>query len=223
MLELTDLLQREQTLGTSLAQLAEVAVSSVPGCGAASIALSVEGVAATAAISARVALELDLVQYATGDGPCLRSLARAETIRVDIVEADDELPHFAAGARLRGVRSVLSVPAVLDEQPVGTLNLYSFGGPFDDEGTGAARVLATQVAIAISRSPELVLAQRVADEAQEEAEDAAEVSLATGLLMANEACTRQQAEGLLHSAADRDERSVVQIARRIIAEQQRRL
>jgi AmiR/NasT family two-component response regulator len=42
------------------------------------------------------------------------------------------------------------------------------------------------------------------------------VNVATGLLMVNEACTAEQAEGLLHHAAIQDEKTVVEIAQRII-------
>jgi GAF domain-containing protein len=220
--ELTDLLQRDQTLGTNVARLAEVAVTSVPGCDAASVALSVEGSAATAAISARVALELDLVQYDAGEGPCLSSMERAETIRLDVVEQGDEMPHFAVGARQRGIRSVLSVPAVVRGRSVGTLNLYSRTHLFDESGETIAHLLAAQVAIAISRSPEMAIAQQVADAAQQESNDAADVAMATGLLMVDEDCTREQAEGLLRSASRHDERTILEVARQLITEQRRR-
>jgi len=68
---LAEVIQGQRTLGGALAGIAEAATASVPRCDAASVAISIEGSPSTAAITARVALELDTVQYDTNDGPCL--------------------------------------------------------------------------------------------------------------------------------------------------------
>src|SRR5207245_2054935 len=119
-------------------------------------------------------------------------------------------------AKLRGVQGVLSIPTMWGDTIVGTLNLYSRSGPFDESAEAVGTVLASQVAIAVSRSPEFVAARNVVEHAQRDLDDQAEVQIATGLLMVNEACTAEQAEGLLRSAALRDERTIVEIAQRII-------
>jgi GAF domain-containing protein len=214
--QLAEVLQSQRTLGGALAEIAEAATVSVPGCDAASIAISIAGRPATAAITARVALELDMVQYDTKDGPCLTSFGSMATVRVDLVEHGDDFPHFAPAARRRGVRGVLSVPASWGGEVVGTLNLYSRSGAFDESAVSVASVLASQIAIAVSRSPEFAAARSVVEEAQRNADDEADVNLATGLLMVNEGCTAEQADGLLRQAATADEQTVLQIAQRII-------
>jgi GAF domain-containing protein len=218
---LAEVLQSERTLGAALATIAEAATVSVPRCHAASIAISLEGRPATAAITARVALELDMVQYDAGDGPCLTSFRTASTVRVDLVEQGDAFPHVTVAARRLGVRSVLSVPATWGNEVVATLNLFSRSGPFDETADAVAAVLAAQVAIAVSRSPEFAAARAVVEEAQRDADDLADVNVATGLLMVNEACTAEQAEGLLRHAAVQDEQTVVEIAQRIIRQHHR--
>jgi GAF domain-containing protein len=214
--QLAEVLQTQRTLGGALAGIAEAATRSVPGCDAATIAISIEGRPATAAMTARVALELDMVQYDTDEGPCLTSYRSEETIRLDVREHGEAFPHFAAAARERGIRGVLSIPALWGSDVVGTLNLYSRRGPFDESAAQVAAVLAAQVAIAVSRSPEFAAARSVVEEAQRAAEDHADVNLATGMLMVTQACTAEQAEGLLREAAVADERTVLQIAHRIL-------
>lgn len=214
--ELAEVLQTQRTLGAALASIAEAATVSVPGCDAASIAISIAGRPSTAAITARVALELDLVQYDHDDGPCLTAFRSMETLRIDLVEQEADFPHFVRAARQRDVRAVLSVPAKWGGEVVGTLNLYSRATPFDETAASIASVLAAQIAIAISRSPEFVAARAVVEEAQRNADDSADINLATGLLMMNEACTAEQANGLLEQAALHDERTILQIAHRII-------
>ena len=214
--QLAEVLQTQRTLGAALAGIAEAATVSVPGCDAASIAISIAGRPATAAVTARVALELDMVQYDTQDGPCLTAFQSMSTIRVDLVEQGDAFPHFALAARRKGVRGVLSVPATWGDEVVATLNLYSRSGPFDQSAESIASVLGAQVAIAVSRSPEFAAARGVVEQVQRDADDEADVNLAAGLLMVNESCTAEQAEGLLRQAANRDERTVLEIAQRII-------
>jgi GAF domain-containing protein len=220
--ELAKVLQSQRTLGAALAGIAEAATVSVPGCDAASIAISIAGRPATAAITARVALELDLVQYDLDDGPCLTSFQTVSTLRMDLVDQDDDFPHFARAAKERGIRAVLSVPATWGTEVVGTLNIYSRTHPFDETAATIAAVLAAQVAIAISRSPEFAAARAVVEEAQRNADDDADINLATGLLMVEQACTTEQAQGLLHEAATHDEKTIVDIAHRIIEEHRSR-
>lgn len=175
----------------------------------------------TAATTARIALELDMVQYDTDDGPCLRSFRTRSLLRLDIADRDDPFPHFTGEARLRGIEGVLSTPALWGDDLVGTLNCYSRTGPFDESAEAVAGVLAAQVAIAVSRSPEFVAARNVVEQSQRDLEDEAQVQLATGLLMVNEACSAEQAEGLLRSAAAHDERTILEIAHRIIEQHHR--
>jgi GAF domain-containing protein len=217
--KLAEVLQTQRTLGAALARIAEAATTSVPGCDAASIAISVAGRPATAAITGRIALELDLVQYDLDDGPCLQTFHSVGALRLDLVDSDEEFPHFARAARERGVRAVLSLPATWGGEVVGTLNLYSRTRPFDETAESIALLLAAQVAIAISRSPEFVAARAVVEEAQRGADDDADINRATGLLMVNEACTAEQAEGLLRHAALQDETTIIEIAHRIIEQQ----
>jgi len=88
--------------------------------------------------------------------------------------------------------------------------------PFDETAETIAVVLAAQVAIAVSRSPEFGAARDVVEHAQRDLDDDAQIGIATGLLMVNEACTTEQAERLLHSAATQDQKTIVEIATRII-------
>src|SRR5436305_14414863 len=123
--QLAEVLQTQSTLGGALAGIAEAATESVPGCDAATIAISIEGRPATAAMTARIALELDMVQYDTGEGPCLTTFRTMNMVRLNLAEKDEPFPHFAVAARRQGVRSVLSVPASWGTEVVGTWNPYS--------------------------------------------------------------------------------------------------
>jgi len=219
--QLAEVIQNEDSLGAALASIAEAATVSVPGCDAASIAISLEGRPVTAAITARIALQLDVTQYDLHDGPCLSSFRSMDTLRLDITEPGEAFPHFTRAAQMLGVKGVMSVPALWGDDIVGTMNLYSRLGPFDQSAEAIATVLASQVAIAVSRSPEFAAARNVVEHAQRDLDDQAQVQMATGLLMVNEGCPSEQAEALLRSAATQDEKTILQIAQRIVQQHDR--
>src|SRR6478735_12480165 len=93
--QLPDVLPTQRTLGGTLAGIAEAATDSVPGCDAATIAISIGGRPATAAMTATVALELDMVQYEHDDGPCLTTFHTASALRIDLYEHGETFPHIA--------------------------------------------------------------------------------------------------------------------------------
>src|SRR5688572_1900178 len=105
-------LQTQRTLPAKLEAVAEVLARVIDGCDSVSIALVVEGRITTAASSSQLAVEADLVQYDNHEGPCLASVANAQTIRIDLLPQDERFEHFAPGAIEVGVESVLSVPLI---------------------------------------------------------------------------------------------------------------
>ncbi len=123
--QLDDLLRTQRTLVAKMEAVAEIIERVVGRCDAASVALIVEESMITGASSSQLAIEADLVQYRTGEGPCLRSADRQATIRIDALPLDERFVHFAPGAIDIGVTSVLSIPLVSGRDTVGSLNLYS--------------------------------------------------------------------------------------------------
>jgi len=82
------------------------------------------------------------------------------TVRVNLVEDGDAFPHFTEAALRKGVRGVLSMPSKWGDEIVATLNMYSRMGPFDESAVSIGLILAAQVAIAVSRSPEFAASSR---------------------------------------------------------------
>src|SRR5205814_6743152 len=100
-------------------------------------------------------LEVDLVQYDTGEGPCLEAIRKSDLVRLDVVDSATAYPHFAPGALDAGIETVLSVPAVWHGNVVGALNLYSktSGAYRDENALTLGHTLATYAAESIVTSP----------------------------------------------------------------------
>ena len=90
---------RERSLADDLQRLTQMTTRHLVRSSGASIALLIDGKPSTVAISDHVALEVDLVQYNTEEGPCITALA-GNAIRVGCLRDDERFPHFAVGAAI---------------------------------------------------------------------------------------------------------------------------
>lgn len=124
---------REKTLAGDLSRLTRLTMKLIEPAAAISVALLVDGHTTTAAASDRVAIELDLVQNAEDEGPCLLALD-GRSVRVALLATGERFPHFAIGAADQRIKSVLSVPILSDGDMIGTMDIYSqHPDAFDDE------------------------------------------------------------------------------------------
>ena len=212
---LAETLFNQQTLKADLGRHVRLACAVVPRCSGASVALLVDGEPTTVAVTDRVTLELDVVQYDNSQGPCLAALG-GDPIRIGFVAHDERFPHFAVGAADRRVLSVLSTAIRYNGTIVGTLNLYSHErDAFDSTAEQMALVFAAEAAAALAKSDLYQHARSLRQRLQEEHDTSAEVPLAEDARMAMQACTADQALALLRHADTAT--PLVDVARRCLA------
>ena len=101
----------------------------------------------TPAASGDLAVDLNAVQYAAGEGPCLTAISQQRPQLIDAVAAEARWPAFTASAGAVGVRSSLSVPMPETSSPAG-LNLYCAveGGYRSARAQALAKLLAAAAA-----------------------------------------------------------------------------
>jgi GAF domain-containing protein len=208
----------EKTLKADLERLARLAVDLVADCSSASFTVLVDGEPTSLGVADRVALEIDMVQYDGGDGPCLAAL-NGDSIRIGFIPHDDQFPHFAIGAADRRVLSVLSTPVIDHGTVLGSLNMYSrTAESFADQAThDTAAVLAAEAANAIIKSTFLDRARATRDQMQADHDEASQVARAQGVLMAIHDTSAAQALNLIRSAASDNGDRLIVIAERILA------
>jgi GAF domain-containing protein len=207
----------ETSLKADLERVCRITCQLMERCSGASVSMLVEGEPTTVAVTDRVTLQLDLVQYDGGDGPCITALG-GEMVRIGYVAADERFPHFARGAADRRVNSVLSTPAIDHGQTVGSLNIYSHQrDAFDDRAHDTALIMAAEVAHALVRSTVLSTARTTRDRLQEQHDEDALVARAEGALMALQDCSNAQAGDLIRNAAHHNGERLRVTAERILA------
>ncbi len=218
------LLRTQRTLPAKLETVVAIAKRTVPNCDGAGIVLMIEGRPTTAAVSDWLALEIDLVQYDTGEGPCLAAIEESHVVRIDILERDERFSHFAPGALDLDLESVLSMPLAVENTVVGALNLYSRRpNAFDHEAEQAAQPLAQQAAELIATSPLYAYSLDMVDGLLESLEDQAVIAQAAGVIMVIESRTSEEAMDQLRTLALDRGTSMREVADSIIAEHPTRI
>lgn len=215
----TKLLKTQRSLPAQMEAVVGIVKRTVPSCDAAGIVLLVEGEPTSVAVTDRLTIELDLVQYNTGDGPCLTALRDGNVIRIDILERDSRFTRFAPGALDQGLRSVLSTPLDANGRTVGALNMYSTTeNAFDDRTSEAVRPIAEYAGQAIGTSPLYAYSLDMVDGLVEDLESRAIIEQATGVLMASQDQTSGEALGHLRDLAMRSGESMRTVAGWVIDE-----
>jgi GAF domain-containing protein len=134
----------------TLAQVIQLAVSTIEGCDYAGIFLMERGMLATPVCSNPVAAEIDALQLASGEGPCLAAVTEGIAYFAGDLADDDRWASFGPKAVGSGIRSVLAYPLLVDEVP-GALNLYArYPQAFGVIDRGRGLLLAAMAGLAIA-------------------------------------------------------------------------
>ena len=186
----------------------------IPGATACSVTELDGGRFRTTAASAPIARELDLAQYAGGQGPCLTAARERQRQQVPDTRTADRFELYVATAARRGVRSSLSIPITSAGRDA-SLNVYSREvDAFDDRGRAVAE-LAGRVLTSCLASTERGSPLSVAE--------AARVSQRRGLMQAalvpsvSDGATEQAAFEALARQSSAEGRSIFDLAADIVA------
>jgi ANTAR domain/GAF domain len=112
------------TVLATLQQIVNFAFATVEGCDVACISLQDVDKVFTPAYSAPLAFEIDQLQYAAGEGPCLDAISKEPTVYAEDLADDQRWPVFGPQAAARGMRSLLSC-RLSSNGTRGALNLYA--------------------------------------------------------------------------------------------------
>lgn len=178
-----------QPLETVLQRLAELARDGIEGADSVSVTTVDDDHPRTAAATDERLVEIDRVQYAVGDGPCLEAARTKQPVRALVREARERWPDFADAAENLGVRAYLSAPLLIetdnDGELVGALDVYSRTDKvFDPVDTGLLRVLTLAASAVISNWRHLQEARESIGQLEEALTSRAEIEQAKGVLMA---------------------------------------
>lgn len=206
-----------EPLETTLERVADLSVSAVPGCTAAGVTLLRDGRFVTAAATDELTREVDAEQYAADDGPCLDAARTLRINRVDLREADQRWPGFAAHAREAGILSYLAAPLVVREEGAGSLNLYSSSPDgFDALDDAMVALFSAQASVALASSQLHERSVTLSEQLQRVMASRAVIEQAKGVVMAQQHVDADTAFAVLRERSQRTNRKLRDVAQQLV-------
>ena len=211
-------LESDSPVEDTLQTVADLCVSTIPGCDSAGVTVKLDGQNTTAAASDSYTLEIDKIQYDSHQGPCVSALEEQVFIQIDAVSDETRWPEFGERAAQHGFRSSLSYPLLTDETR-GALNIYAkTERVFDEVGIGIGELLASQATVALKNARMFHASKHLADELQVALKSRDTIGQAKGILMERERISDSEAFEMLKTLSQSTNVKLRDVAQRLVDE-----
>ncbi len=189
------------TVQRTLDKIVQLAVLAIDGCEVAGVLATGDGSAqVTLAATGPLAIDMDQLQIAAGEGPCLTAARSGATVYATDLLDDDRWPEFGRGAVDAGVRAVLA-HALPSDTPA-ALNLYaSLPDAFGAHARAQALLFATLARLALDSAQDRELDLERATNLTEALRTRELIGQAQGILIERERITGEQAFAILRHAS----------------------
>ena len=214
---LSRLVLAEETLEATLSRVASLACRTLEPCDMASLTMISEGRPSTPVQTHPLAGDLDAAQYRSEHGPCLEAYSVRQVVRGTIPASADRWPEFTAAADRAGIRSVMAVPLVAGERPLGALNLYSKTvESYDENDEETAALFSEQAAVACANAEVYWQTYSLTEHLREALESRDVIGQAKGILMARRNCTPDAAFEALRKVSQHRNIKLREIAEQVV-------
>ncbi len=157
----------------------------------------------TIASSTPRAREVDELQYAFEDGPCLCAMRTGETVYVADVSSERRWPEYVRAVAAQGVRSLLSVPLELEGDSSAALNIYSTDVlGFSPEDIARAELFGEQSAKTLRLELRLTQLRDAKEDLEAAMKSRTAIDVAVGVIMAQNRCSQETAFDILRTASN---------------------
>lgn len=214
------LVSAENAVGflSGLSGLAAAAVSEAAGheidC---AVTIKVHRKPTTAAGSSERAMELDQLQQAIGDGPCIKALRDMSPVIINDVSTDLRFPELNRRFAEKGVYSSLGVPLEINGEASAALNFFAskpaaFTPNVYDKAVGFAAAAHNTLQLSVR----IGTAERRAEDLEAALQSRTAINLACGVIMAQNRCTQAEAMQILTKVSSNRNRKLREVATELI-------
>ena len=214
---LSRLLLSEETLEDTLGRVAGLACRTLEACDIASVTMINDGRPSTPVQTDPAVSALDAAQYRSERGPCLEAYSVRQVVRGTVSASTDHWPEFTAEAQAAGIRSVLAVPLVASDRPLGALNLYSkTAESYDQADEETAVLFSEQAAVACANAEVYWRTYSLTEHLREALESRDVIGQAKGIIMARRGCTPDAAFEALRKVSQHRNIKLRQVAEQVV-------
>jgi GAF domain-containing protein len=208
----------EGVVDTALRLVMSLAQASLGGADGVSVALRRHESLVTVAATDRTISDLDAHQHATGEGPCLSASVEGRRFHARSLVSETRWPVFTPKARSLGINAVLSAPLLIDDRPVGALNIYSLTpAAFSLGDEELASLFAAEASVILSNAGADTTEQQLSSSMQISLRVREVIALAQGILMERLAVGEYEAFDALRRSSQESGRPLHHGAEEIVA------
>jgi GAF domain-containing protein len=217
--QMAGLVLSRETVDTAVALVTTLAQATIAGTTGAGVTIADEHGKHSRAASNRLVEQADALQYEFDEGPCLTAWGTRQLVRIDDTATDSRWPSWNGAAAGLGVRAVLSIPLVVDDESIGAIKVYSDQpANYGEHEERVMSLFAEQAAILLANTQSLAQARRLSRQLTDALGGRDAIVAATGVLLARGAADHDAAFMALTDAARRSGQTVRQLASDLIAE-----
>lgn len=200
--ELTAGMIKTDDLDAALDHLARTSRHAVAGESWSSVTLLQAGEPASVAASDAHVHALDEMQYSGVEGPSMTATQRREIILSEDLRTETRWPRWRRLALARGVAGVLSAPVDVDDQVIGSINLYAAeAGVLTDQQQLTAMLLAEHAGLLLAAVRDRSRQAALNGELDETLARGEVISQAIGIVMTQRRCPAEEALQVLGGAS----------------------
>jgi GAF domain-containing protein len=219
-----------RSLDLVLNNVAEFAALSIPGAGDTGVGVSLVkatdtsmGVQAWAATTA-LGREIDILQYELlNEGPCITSMQTRRAVVSGSLGADKRWPRFGGRVARLGVGSALSLPLLIDDQVVGSINVYARGKDvFGEHAVRLGSAFAQSAAVSLYHTQLLVAAKEQTERLERALVSRKMIDQAIGIVRSRAGVTEEDAFDRLVRISQTENIRLAAVAEKLVDESVRR-
>src|SRR4051794_34364915 len=171
----------------------------------------------TAAGSSKRAVELDQMEQAIGDGPCIAALRQMSPVVIDDVTTDLRFPELNRKFAETGVYSSLGVPLEISGEASAALNFFAskpqaFTPNVYDKAAGFAAAAHNTLHLSVR----IDTARNRAEDLEAAMQSRTAINLACGVIMAQNRCSQAEAMEILTKVSSHRNRKLRDVATDLI-------
>lgn len=216
--DLNRLVVSEEPVTAALDRVATLSSTFIEACDSCGVSLVEVDRVVTRAASNDRADRVDSIQYDTGVGPCLQAIADGKPVDVESFEGENRWPEFIDRAKAEGIRASYSVPLIVDEEIVGSINFYSYDRPFSADERRMGELFATQAAVALHNAKTVSGVRDLVGQLREAVESRDVIGQAKGILMARHSLSAEEAFDELRTRSQAANRKLREVAMSVVEE-----
>jgi len=180
----TSIPSNDEVVDGALRLVVSLARATVGGADGVSVSLRRRGHLSTVAASDQTITEMDVGQYASGEGPCVDAAAEGRWFHAGSLADETRWPDFVPKAQALGINAILSSPLLAHDVPVGALNIYSrTTNAFAPKDQELASIFASEASTILGDAGLDITEEQLASKLAEVLRTRQVIALAQGVLM----------------------------------------